>query len=141
MEKTIAWFLGLYSFIPSHIVASTRVGFLETNVDEETSSFCESAREERKGTIQSSTTRNIDNLIVQTLTNNHLQQANLNITRQESLPDTMSTACSEQKSQPPLQEPLPVGLGPDVMSHHLQGIGYHDEGTGIDPADHPLEPG
>ena len=62
MEKTIAWFWGIYSFIPSHMAASTRVNFLETGVDEGFPLSCGSACEKRKKSIQSSTKRRMDNL-------------------------------------------------------------------------------
>ena len=63
MEKTMAWFWGIYSFIPSHMAASIRVNFLETGVDKGFPLFCGSACEERKKSIQSSTKRNMDNFL------------------------------------------------------------------------------
>ena len=59
----MAWFWGIYSFNSSHMVASIRVNFLETGVDKGFPLFCGSACEERKKSIQSSTKRNMDNVL------------------------------------------------------------------------------
>ena len=79
MEKTIAWFWGIYSFIPSHMAASTRVNFLETGVDEGFPLSCGSACEKRKKSIQTSTKRNIHDLhlIVMCLLINRLKPLTL----------------------------------------------------------------
>jgi hypothetical protein len=63
MEKTMAWFWGTYSSIPSHMAALTRVNFLETGVDEGFLLFCGNTGEDRNKLVQISTKRNIDNLL------------------------------------------------------------------------------
>jgi hypothetical protein len=62
MEKTMAWFSGVSSFMPSHMAASTRVALLEAEAGEEPLFSCESAWEEREKIIHSSISRNIVNL-------------------------------------------------------------------------------
>ncbi len=63
MEKTMAWFCGIYSSISSHMAALNRVNFLETGVDEELLLFCGNAGEDRKKLVQISTKRNMYNAL------------------------------------------------------------------------------
>ncbi len=62
MEKTMAWFLGIYSSISSHMAALNRVNFVETGVDEGSLLSCENAGEGRIKLVQISIKRKLHNL-------------------------------------------------------------------------------